>query len=346
MALIIGKTILQFRKEKQITQEKLAEILGVSTTAVCKWETGSTHPDIELLPVIADFFDISVDRLLNHDMCKAEADIKEQIIVGLGLLDEQKTNEALTYFAKLAYRFPNNLDVLQVYCHVKDTAAERSDDGHFKKAMRNDIDELMRQQQVLTAKMPYKEQYRVAGSIIMTHIKRKDFTKAEQMLEEVEPDRFTSPPFDYFSAVFWLEAHRGDREAAERKYFDFLKHHIYHHTLFTGQQYIYQNKPAQLIKLNNKLIQVYELFMDDISHKPYVLLALLHESNAVAYYKLDEKDKAKNELKKFVESIAHMPDITESCRNVISDRGFNGVLNSEDEEAYRFIKNTYENLQL
>lgn len=66
MVINIGTTILQLRKERQLTQEQLAEILGMSTTAVCKWETGASHPDIELLPVIAEFFGISVDGLFFH----------------------------------------------------------------------------------------------------------------------------------------------------------------------------------------------------------------------------------------------------------------------------------------
>ena len=59
----IGERIAYFRKSKGMTQEALAKTFGISTQAVSKWETGTTMPDILLLPVIADLFDTSIDSL-------------------------------------------------------------------------------------------------------------------------------------------------------------------------------------------------------------------------------------------------------------------------------------------
>lgn len=61
----IGKVINSLRKEKKITQEELANSVGVSTQAVSKWECGGA-PDIELLPVIADFFGVTLDKLFGR----------------------------------------------------------------------------------------------------------------------------------------------------------------------------------------------------------------------------------------------------------------------------------------
>ena len=55
MKLHIGNSIKYLRKEKDITQEELADILGVSYQSVSRWETGACYPDMELLPVISDF---------------------------------------------------------------------------------------------------------------------------------------------------------------------------------------------------------------------------------------------------------------------------------------------------
>ena len=63
--MTIGKSIADLRKNSGMTQEQLAEILGVSSQTVSKWENDVTMPDIMLLPVIAGCFEITVDELYN-----------------------------------------------------------------------------------------------------------------------------------------------------------------------------------------------------------------------------------------------------------------------------------------
>ncbi|MBQ3100863.1 MAG: helix-turn-helix transcriptional regulator [Clostridia bacterium] len=61
--MTIGRNIADLRKSEGMTQEQLAEILGVSTQTISKWENALTMPDIMLLPVIAECFNISIDEL-------------------------------------------------------------------------------------------------------------------------------------------------------------------------------------------------------------------------------------------------------------------------------------------
>lgn len=63
----IGAKIRQARKEKGLSQEALAEHLGISVQAVSKWECELSCPDITLLPQIADFLEVSLDKLLRGD---------------------------------------------------------------------------------------------------------------------------------------------------------------------------------------------------------------------------------------------------------------------------------------
>lgn len=67
MRMNLGSVIAEKRKEKKITQQELAEFVGVSKAAVSKWETGLTYPDITLLPLLAAYFDMSIDSLLNYE---------------------------------------------------------------------------------------------------------------------------------------------------------------------------------------------------------------------------------------------------------------------------------------
>lgn len=63
----IGSFLKELRKEKGITQEQFAEVLGVSGRTVSRWETGSNMPDISLLISIAEYFDVSIPEIINGE---------------------------------------------------------------------------------------------------------------------------------------------------------------------------------------------------------------------------------------------------------------------------------------
>ena len=64
MKLNLGNQIRINRRRMNLTQEQLAEKFGTSPQAISRWEIGATYPDIEILPMIASFFETSVDALL------------------------------------------------------------------------------------------------------------------------------------------------------------------------------------------------------------------------------------------------------------------------------------------
>ena len=103
MKLKISETILRCRREKNLTQEELATAIGVSPQSISNWEHGG-YPDIELLPTIANFFEISVDELIGNDKLSAEKEIRyfnEQYYK----LDE---TERLEFALKYHRKYPNN----------------------------------------------------------------------------------------------------------------------------------------------------------------------------------------------------------------------------------------------
>ena len=64
MKLTIGDNIRTLRRKADLTQEELAAQIGVSCQSVSRWEQGTTYPDMELLPVLAGLFGVTVDTLL------------------------------------------------------------------------------------------------------------------------------------------------------------------------------------------------------------------------------------------------------------------------------------------
>ena len=72
----VGVFLKDLRKEKGITQEQLAEELGVSGRTISRWETGSNMPDISLLVEIAEFFDVSITEIIKGE--RKSEDMKEE----------------------------------------------------------------------------------------------------------------------------------------------------------------------------------------------------------------------------------------------------------------------------
>lgn len=68
MEIKLAENIRFFRKQMSMTQEQLAEVLGVTVGAVYKWEARLSSPELSLIMEMADFFDISVDVLLGYEM--------------------------------------------------------------------------------------------------------------------------------------------------------------------------------------------------------------------------------------------------------------------------------------
>ena len=64
MKLTIGENIRRLRREKDMTQEQLADRLGLTYQSVSRWENGTAYPDMELLPPLAQMFGVSIDELL------------------------------------------------------------------------------------------------------------------------------------------------------------------------------------------------------------------------------------------------------------------------------------------
>ncbi len=74
----ISLRIVDLRKQKRITQQELADHVGVSSQTISKWETGSSMPDITVLPSLADYFQVTTDQLLGLKPLDGEIYIPEE----------------------------------------------------------------------------------------------------------------------------------------------------------------------------------------------------------------------------------------------------------------------------
>ena len=108
----IGSTIKRLRREKDITQEQLAEYLGITSRAVSQWECERAAPDISQISILCNIFGVSADSLLGIDIEQKEKRINE-------LLAEAKKHWELGYnsegeaILRAAHKeYPNNYKIM------------------------------------------------------------------------------------------------------------------------------------------------------------------------------------------------------------------------------------------
>lgn len=75
--MVFAKNLQYLRKRDKITQEELAERIGVSRQSVSKWETGEAYPETDKLILLCDLFAVSLDALLRTDLSAETAEITE-----------------------------------------------------------------------------------------------------------------------------------------------------------------------------------------------------------------------------------------------------------------------------
>lgn len=115
MTINIGETIKSMRKGKNITQETLANFLGVTNQSISKWERGETYPDITMLPAIASFFGTSVDAILGINKLEQERKIQHYCDEYSRLWSEHKSDDVVALMKQAVCEFPGNFDLLVKY---------------------------------------------------------------------------------------------------------------------------------------------------------------------------------------------------------------------------------------
>lgn len=117
--IYIGDNITANRRNLGMTQEQLAEFMGVSKSAVSKWESGTTYPDILLLPQLAALFDVSVDQLMGYEPQLSREGIRriyKELCEAIAVEGKDKTFERCREYIKKYYScFPFLQQIIVFY---------------------------------------------------------------------------------------------------------------------------------------------------------------------------------------------------------------------------------------
>ncbi len=119
----LGNKIRELRKKKGLTQEQLANALNLSAQAVSKWESETSYPDITMIPVLANFFDVTLDTLFDFDLEKKQKKI-EEIMNEAGRYFWSNLEKAEEIFKQGIKDYPSSdklkAELLSLYeCHMR-----------------------------------------------------------------------------------------------------------------------------------------------------------------------------------------------------------------------------------
>lgn len=195
----IGQKIKQLRQENDLTQEELAEQLGVSFQAVSRWENSTTYPDITMLPIIASMFNVTVDYLLDMDSYKIKEEI-DKIIEQVDLLfNEGKTKEREVILENALKKYPNNWNIkyrlMGVYFTISFTYIEYQEEYEQKTIkLANNILEKCLDDSI---------RYLAMQQLILIYTGRKELDKAKAIVEKL-PNMIVTKDW------FWPDVVKGE----------------------------------------------------------------------------------------------------------------------------------------
>ena len=172
----IGNKIRELRKKKGITQEALASALSVSPQAVSKWEMGLTCPDIAMIPVLAGYFEVSLDMLFDYDVREMKAKIQKII------------DDAEEYFFDDTQKFVGSIiSALQEYPGNEDLLAALLNAYEYMLRDKNDLthlDEIIELSQKIISEST--DLFRVCNAKdaqAAAYLKKDEYAKAKEVLE-------------------------------------------------------------------------------------------------------------------------------------------------------------------
>lgn len=135
MNIKIGTIIKNLRNERNITQEQLSAALGVTPQAISRWESENGYPDIEFLPALADFFQVSTDELLGYKLSERERELREFRNEATRLAEIGDIDEQLKFARYAVSKFPNDEELLSnLACCVFMKASDTKDTVLAKEA--------------------------------------------------------------------------------------------------------------------------------------------------------------------------------------------------------------------
>ena len=197
MKLTLAENIRLLRKQRKMTQEQLADALGVTVGAVYKWESGLSLPELGLIVEMADLFDRSVDALLGYRMKDNRPDsVTERLYVYCRTLDPAAIPEA----EKALARYPHSFRIVSACAEVYLVyGGSRQDPQMFRRAL-----ELLEQARILLPQNedPRLGEMRICGLTATAYFQLGEQEKAVELMKRNNTGAHFSEDIGFMLAGF------------------------------------------------------------------------------------------------------------------------------------------------
>ena len=202
MIINIGDNLKQLRLQKGLTQEQLAEILGVSSQAVSRWENNTSYPDITLLPGLAIFYNTSVDAIVGMDEIRKEETLRKIHEEINDLVVNGEPEKAVALIRDRLKIYPNDSGLLM---SLGETLAHQSDDPAATQEAISIAERILQSNDVST-----KAKGTTSANLLFLYLRSGMHDKANALIHSL-------PPIWESREILMPEVYGGEEYAKELK---------------------------------------------------------------------------------------------------------------------------------
>lgn len=332
----IGETIKRLRKQKDMTQEQLAEYLDISPQAISRWEINSTLPDITLIPRLANIFEVTTDMLLGVDIDAKDKRIEAIRQEASNYIYKKQCDEAEKLLRTALKEYPNN------YSLMNDLASTISLKTSFynrnwseeEKKMIDEERKIIREEIITLSKkilaectddfIRYSSIQRLCGTYTLMGDKEKAKAFAQKM-----PNKRLAKDYLITETLNGTEKHNHIRtEIAKSVFYDVLNSiaGLMHITLDDGAE---PYNSDECIALHHKIIDIINILIEKGSFGDFdYRLANTHLSLTFLYVQKNDFAAALNHFRlaaKHAVMYDSMPSINDNSREEYTSLLFKGI---------------------
>lgn len=293
----VGTTIKKLRREREITQEQLAEYLGISASAVSQWESEKSCPDISQLPILANIFNVTTDEILSVNIRSNEEKIEKISKEAWDLSNVGMKDKAIEILEAGLYEFPNSHKFMMDLADITFCSAFRC--GADKEKMLDKA--LALSKKVLEESTDIELKARAISTCVDVHTRHGN-------LQEAERHAMMIPAMSRNDLL--VHIYKGNRLA------ELYKKSMVHEQLTNGLYYaeclaeITDDYGHELytddekLAIYQKILDVYEIIFEDGDYDFfYQFPTSIHSSMAMIHAKRGNKDETLYHIEKAIKFV-------------------------------------------